>query len=148
MLLKLNEESQVWWGAIYRLFDLQTDGWIRIPLDNDPIRIVIPHVDSRKPTKEPYEVCERLKLICVRRPDNQTDSTLVYFGINKTILRAEIKKALNGLSFAGFSEPMEANIRFMDCECPSTAAFDDPKSNQLPLCIETAKFMGLAMDVR
>ena len=60
LLLKLNEESQVWWGAIYRLFDLQTDGWIRIPLDNDPIRIVIPHVDSRKPTKEPSEVCEGL----------------------------------------------------------------------------------------
>ena len=42
---------------------------------------------------------------------------------------------------------MEANIRFMDYECPSTAAFVDPEEQSMAF-IETAKFMGLAMDVQ
>ncbi len=144
LLLELDKESREWKNAVYRLYDLQTDGWRRIPLDGDPIRIIIPHVSSSEPTKQPYEVCEGLKLVCVRRPDNQSSSTLFTLALINDFEGGERKRADQTFFQASFRvSPADSEVRFLDYEHPSVSVIDDWEEQSMALLYRNRKVLGV-----
>ncbi|HHX10950.1 MAG TPA: helicase [Firmicutes bacterium] len=116
-LKKLDPKSEEWAQAIDRLYSLQFDGWKRTPLGNGGISVAIPHVSSDKPTKEPYDVCEGLECVCVRRPKHGSQATLFTIALINDFEGGDRKKAERSFFQVGFSvRPAEQGVRFLDYE--------------------------------
>ncbi len=144
LLLKLNEESQEWKDAVHKLFSSQTGSWKRIPLGNGPIPITIPYIDSNKPSKEPYKVCEGLKLVCVRRPHARSNSTLFTLALINDFDGGERKSVDRTFFQVGFSvSPIESDVRFLDYESLPGVYVDDPEELSMALLYRNRKVFGV-----
>ncbi len=143
-LLKLEEQSHEWKDVVHRLFNLQNNGWKRIPLDNDPIQIVIPHVDTDKPTREPYEVCDGLKLVCVRRPNSQANSTLFTLALINDFEGGERKSVDRAFFQVGFSvKTMDSDVRFLDYESLQGIYASDLEALSMNLLYRNCEVFGV-----
>jgi hypothetical protein len=61
-LAQLEGASQTWKGAVYDLYNLQTNGWRRIPLRVETV-LQAPPCDTAQPTRESVDICDGLKFL-------------------------------------------------------------------------------------
>lgn len=122
-LIDFDSEDADWVSAVYRLYELQQNGWRRIPLT----KTVGVEPGTESPGTSPFRfresVCEGLELVGVHRPEPEKRSTLVTLALvngfkgeagNKGRAR---KRPENSFFQVGFSvTPKNADARFLDYE--------------------------------
>ncbi|WP_077325348.1 helicase-related protein [Virgibacillus siamensis] len=68
-------------NAIYKLYNLQISGWRRKPLNENKVNNIIPHGTTKQHEES---IDDGLKLICIRRPNFESKSTLFTISLVNT----------------------------------------------------------------
>ncbi|MCC5912721.1 MAG: helicase [Clostridiaceae bacterium] len=122
--------------AIYKIFQLQNNGWKRMPITKT---LSITGGDREKITEWEDFVEEGLKLHCIRRPDVKNNTTL--FTITLINIKESKKEKSNEDAFfqVGFSvKPADHNIQFLDYNMYNVIS-DDPEEKVSALLFRNKK---------
>lgn len=120
-------------NALWRLYTLQNNGWIRVPLPEEQASVTIPTVESETVTWHTTHICENLKLTCIRRPNALGNYTLFTVSLINEMKAEREKKDQDAFYQAGLTVVVadEQNV-FIDYRS-NNKHNEDPEEKSLAL---------------
>lgn len=90
-------------NALWRIYTLQNNGWIRIPLPDEKTKVIIPTTENETVTCHTVYICENLKLTCIRRPNKLGNYTLFTISLINNVKAEREKKDEDAFYQAGLT---------------------------------------------
>lgn len=126
-------------AAVYQLYNIIHNGWIRVPLPKEDCKVSVPTIRSDSFSRWSEKVDEKLGIVCIRRPNPDQNHTLFTISLINWNISKKEKSPEEAFFQVGFSVEINSPEHdFLDYRSYNKFS-DDPEEKSLFLLYRNKK---------